>query len=317
MRRMIPARLLLAASLLLCASVRIQADPVAAPQPNRPSSGLPLKENSVRFAAIGDSGSGDKAAYETAAQLERFQHSTNFTFVITLGDNLLGGSSSPGDYEKKFYRPYKQLLDDGVKFYATLGNHDNPNESTYGPFNMTARRYYTFVQGEVEFFVLDSNYMNRVQLEWLRTELEKSTSHWKIAYFHHPIYSSARRHGSDTDLRTVLEPLFRKYGVNVVLGGHDHVYERMVPQHGILYFVMGSSGMLRSGDLENDALKAAGFDSNQCFLLMEIAGDELYYQAISRTGQTVDAGVFRRPTPESNGAAMPPGTGSSVSNQMK
>jgi hypothetical protein len=61
----------------------------------------------VRFAAIGDSGSGDKAAYETAAQLERFQHSMNFTFVITLGDNLLGGSSSPGDYEKKFYRPYK------------------------------------------------------------------------------------------------------------------------------------------------------------------------------------------------------------------
>lgn len=303
MRRMIPARLLLAASLLLCASVRIQADPGAAPQPNRPSPGLPLKENSVRFAVIGDSGSGDKDAYETAAQLERFQHSTNFSFVITLGDNLLGGSSSPSDYEKKFYRPYKQLLDAGVKFYATLGNHDNPNESAYGPFNMTARRYYTFVQGEVEFFALDSNYMNRIQLEWLRTELEKSTSRWKIAYFHHPIYSSAKRHGSDTDLRTVLEPLFRKYAVNVAMGGHDHVYERVVPQNGVLYFVMGSSGMLRSGDLQNDALKAAGFDSNQCFLLIEIAGDELYYQAISRTGQTVDSGVFRRPT--SNGSTTP------------
>jgi hypothetical protein len=105
------------------------------------------------------------------------------------------------------------------------------------------------------------------------------------------------------DLRTVLEPLFRKYAVNVVMGGHDHVYERTVPQHGILYFVMGSSGKLRSGDLNNDSLKAAGFDSTQSFLLMEVAGDELYYQAISRTGETVDSGVFRRPTPEGNGSA--------------
>lgn len=93
----------------------------------------------------------------------------------------------------------------------------------------------------------------------------------------------------------------------VAMGGHDHVYERIVPQHGILYFVMGSSGKLRSGDLENDALKAAGFDSTQSFLLMEITGDELDYQAISRTGQTVDSGVFRRPTPESNRSATPAG----------
>lgn len=304
MRRIIPARLLLAA-LLLCASFGIQAGPVAAAQPNRPqASGLPLKENSVRFAVVGDSGSGDKASYETAAQLERFQHSTNFNFVLMMGDNLLGGSSSPSDYEKKFNQPYRPLLNSGVKFYAALGNHDNPNEKAYAPFNMNGNRYYTFVQGQVEFFVLDSNYMDRLQLEWLRTELQKSTSPWKIAYFHHPIYSSAKRHGSDMDLRTVLEPLFLKYGVNVVMGGHDHVYERTVPQHGIQYFVMGSSGMLRSGDLENDSLKAAGFDSNQSFLLMEVAGDELYYQAISRTGQTVDSGVFRRPTPESNRSAM-------------
>lgn len=305
MQRLIPARLLLAVLLLLCASVGLQADPRAARQTNGTPSGLPLKENSVRFAVIGDSGSGDKDAYETAAQLARAQRSTNFTFVITLGDNLLGGSSSPSDYEKKFNQPYRPLLNSGVKFYAALGNHDNPNERLYAPFNMNGNRYYTFVQGEVEFFVLDSNYMNRVQLDWLRTELEKSTSPWKIVYFHYPIYSSARRHGSDLDLRTVLEPLFRKYAVNVVMGGHDHVYERIVPQHGVLYFVMGSSGMLRSGDLENDSLKAAGFDSNQCFLLIEIAGDELYYQAISRTGETVDSGVFKRPTPANNGSVTP------------
>jgi predicted phosphodiesterase len=304
MYRLILTRLLLAA--LLCASVQIQAEPGGGSKPNGPAaSRLPLGANSVRFAVIGDSGSGDRAEYEIAEQLNRIQRATNFNFVIMLGDNLLNGNNSPNDYETKFNRPYRPLLDNGVKFYASLGNHDNPNERAYAPFNMNGRRYYTFMQGEVEFFVLDSTYMDRVQLEWLRAELEKSTAPWKIAYFHHPIYSSARRHGSDTDLRTVLEPFFLKYGINVVLGGHDHVYERIVPQHGILYFVMGSSGALRSGDLANDSLKGAGFDSNQCFLVVEIAGDALYYQAISRSGQTVDSGVFKRPTPGNNRSATP------------
>src|SRR5512140_3991642 len=119
MQRMIPARLLLAA-LLLCASVGTQAGPRGPSHPNSSVSVLPLKENSVRFAVIGDSGTGDKASYETAAQLVRAQQSTNFTFVLMLGDNLLDGSSSPSDYEKKFNQPYKPLLNNGVKFYAAL-----------------------------------------------------------------------------------------------------------------------------------------------------------------------------------------------------
>jgi predicted phosphodiesterase len=296
MRRLMVPRLLLASALVLCMSVQFQAGAASGSQPGAAQTApLPLKPNSVRFAVIGDSGSGDRAEYETAEQMEKFQQSSKFSFVIMLGDNLYGGSSSK-DYENKFARPFKPLLDSGVKFYASLGNHDNTNETAYAPFNMNGHRYYTYRQSDVEFFVLDSNYMDGAQLDWLRTELAKSTASWKIAYFHHPLYSSGKRHGSDTDLRTVLEPLFVKYKINVVLSGHDHVYERLVPQNGILYFVLGSSGQLRSGGVGNDSLKAAGFDTNQCFMAVEIAGEELYFQAISRSGQTVDSGVFKRQT---------------------
>jgi predicted phosphodiesterase len=308
MRRLTLTRLLLAV-LVFGASVQLQG---GGPQsPISQAAGLPLKPDSVRFCAIGDSGSGDRAEYETAQQMQRFQQASKFTFVIMLGDNLYGGSA-PSDYENRFAQPYKPLLDSGVKFYASLGNHDNVNETQYAPFNMNGNRYYTYMQGEVQFFVLDSNYMDGPQLDWLKRELAKSTASWKIAYFHHPLYSSGKRHGSDTDLRTVLEPVFVKYGMSVVFSGHDHVYERVVPQNGILYFVMGSSGQLRSGGLNSDGLRAAGFDATQSFLAVEVAGDELYFQAISRSGQTVDSGVFRR-----QGATTPAASTSSANAGQK
>src|SRR5262245_24314798 len=97
---------------------------------------LPLRPNSVRLAVIGDNGTGDDNQYETARQLEAWRAKFTFSFVIMNGDNLYGGES-PRDFEKKFERPYKPLLDGGVKFYACLGNHDNPgNQRQYRLFNM-------------------------------------------------------------------------------------------------------------------------------------------------------------------------------------
>src|SRR6266849_4740710 len=136
---------------------------------------FPLKSNSVRFAAIGDMGTGDAMQYEVAQRMLAARQAFPFDFVIMLGDNIYGGSS-PRDFEKKFEAPYKPLLAAGVKFYAALGNHDNPN---------------------VRFFVLDSNYMDPKQLAWLETQLRNaSTGDWKICYFHHPLYSSGKTHGS-------------------------------------------------------------------------------------------------------------------------
>ena len=254
---------------------------------------LPVKSDSVRFAVIGDTGTGETAQYEIAQRIVEYRKKFPFDFVIMLGDNMYGGES-PKDFQTKFEVPYKPLLDGGVKFYAALGNHDNVNQRLYKFFNMNGAQYYSFKKGNVRFFVLDSNYMDPKQLAWLEQELKGSESDWKICYFHHPLYNSGKNHGSATELRLLLEPIFVKYGVQVVFSGHEHVYERVKPQKGIQYFTEGASAKLMARALQETSFKAAGFDTDNSFMLVEIAGDELYFQTISRTGATVDSGVVRR-----------------------
>jgi hypothetical protein len=255
---------------------------------------LPMKPKSVRFAVIGDTGTGETPQYEVGRQLANFHSVFPFDFVIMLGDNMYGGES-PADFKKKFEDPYQPLLDAGVKFYASLGNHDHPNQRFYKLFNMDGKRYYTFKRGAVQFFALDSNYMDPVQLQWLGQELSDSDAGWKICFFHHPLYSHGKMHGSDLDLRSQLEPLFDRSGVAVVFSGHDHDYERLKPQNGITYFVLGNSGQLRLGGLKPSSDTAKGFDTDRAFGLVEIAGDEMYFQVVSRTGDTIDSGVIEKP----------------------
>jgi predicted phosphodiesterase len=255
---------------------------------------FPLKSDSVRFAAIGDMGTGAPPQYEVAQRMLKVRQTFPFDFVIMLGDNIYGGSK-PADFERKFAVPYKPLIDAGVRFYASLGNHDNTNERFYKPFDMNGESYYTYKKGNVRFFVLNSNYMDPKQSAWLETQLrDAGNGDWKVCYLHHPLYTSAKFHGPSLDLRQLLEPLFIKYGVDVVFSGHEHVYERVHPQHGIYYFTEGSSGELRPGDLTRSAITDKGFDTDRSFMLIEIAGDEMYFQTISRTGDTVDSGVIHR-----------------------
>ena len=254
---------------------------------------LPLKPNSVRFAVIGDMGTGTRPQYQTAAKMNEVRGKFPFDFVITLGDNIYDGHT-PRDFERKFEQPYKPLLSAGVKFYATLGNHDKANDRFYKPFNMNGQQYYTYKKNNVRFFAMDTTYMSPQQLAWLEKELQNASSDWIICYFHHALYSSAAFHGSATELRTILEPLFVKYKVNAVFSGHDHVYERVKPQKGIQYFTEGASGALRAGNLRKSDLTAVGYDQDCSFMLVEIAGDELHFQTITRTGRTIDSGVVQR-----------------------
>jgi len=257
---------------------------------------LPLKPKSVRFAAFGDNGTGGQEQYDVAQQMVRQRANFPFDFVLMLGDNIYG-SDTAADFRRKFEDPYKPMLDAGVKFYASLGNHDNPNQRLYKPFNMDGKRYYSFKKENVEFFALDSTYMDPVQLAWVEKQLSASTAQWKICYFHHPLYSDGKFHGPDRDLRSRLEPLLAKGGVSVVLSGHEHFYERLKPQQGIYYFIIGNGGQLRYHDLKTSADVAKGFDTDRGFALFEIAGDDLYFQALSRTGEIVDSGIIQKAAP--------------------
>jgi 3',5'-cyclic AMP phosphodiesterase CpdA len=255
---------------------------------------LPNHPDSLKFAVIGDSGTGSDSQYRVAEQLTASRAKFPYEFIIMLGDNLYSGSG-PKDFEKKFEKPYEALLASGMKFYAALGNHDNPNERFYKGWNMNGERYYTFKpKSGVRFYALDSNYMDKPQLAWFEKELAASGSDWKICFFHHPIYSSGGAHGSDLQLRPLLEPLFLKYGVDVVFAGHEHFYERIKPQKGIYYFTSGGAAKLREGDVGKTELTAKAFDTGYHFMLIELAKDVMHFEAISDHGKPVDSGALPR-----------------------
>ncbi len=254
---------------------------------------LPRTADSLKFAVIGDNGTGQHPQYEVAQQLTAARVSFPFAFVLMLGDNMYG-SQKPQDFVDKFERPYEALLAAGVTFHAALGNHDAPSNRSYAPFNMAGERYYTFVKHPVQFFVLDTNLMDRAQMTWAEDALNQSNEPWKIVYFHHPLYSDGDRHGSNVELRILLEPLLVRYSVPVVFSGHEHIYQRTTPQKGVTYFVEGSSGQLRKGGVTPTAMSAAAFADDRTFMLVEIAGERLFFQTMSRTGRVIDSGVIAR-----------------------
>lgn len=293
--RRIPV-LLMSTSLFLLA-LMLGGDALVGQQRQQAAPGLealpPVAKDSVKFLVIGDSGTGDRAQIETAQMMWKARSVFPYEFAIMLGDNMYG-SERPQDYARKFEQPFKPLLDAKIEFYAALGNHDDPNQMYYKPFGMGGKRFYTFEKGDAKFFVLDSNYMDRDQQRWLEQELSKTQSKWKLAYFHHPIYSSGGRHGSEVDLRSIVEPIFIKYAMNVVLAGHEHFYERLKPQKGIHYFTAGGSAKLRAGDIVVGAMTAKGFDTDQSFMMVEIHDDAFHYQTLSRRGKLIDSGTITR-----------------------
>ncbi len=246
----------------------------------------------LRFAVIGDHGTGQAPQYAVARQMVKTHATEPFELVLMMGDNMYG-SQRPRDFVDKFEIPYGPLLRMGIPFYAALGNHDDPDNRTYQHFNMSGQRYYSVVRGPARFFFFDTNFMDPEQVKWIDSVLGGSSEDWKVVVFHHPIYSDGDRHGPNVALRVVLEPMLIRYGVDVVFSGHEHIYERIKEQKGIPYFIVGSSGQLRKGGVTPTAITAASFADDQVFLVATIAGDELSFQAISRAGAVVDSGVLR------------------------
>ena len=280
--------------------VSVTSEPFVGPAPaTRDVLALPNRPDSIKFAAIGDAGRGDTSQKEIAAQMLAFRASFPFDFVVMLGDNVYDGGTAE-DYRRKFEIPYRRFLDDGVEFYAAIGNHDSINQPDYAPFHMGGERYYTFkadasllarlTETDIQFFMVDTETLDRPQLAWLDREMGKSAARWKIPIFHLPIYTSGRYATPARIFRRAIEPVFLRHDVRVALSGHEHFYERVHPQQGITYFISGGAGSLRLGDIRRTTLTARGFDVDFHFMLFEVTRDRVYYQAISRTGHSIDSG---------------------------
>ena len=254
----------------------------------------------LRFAVIGDWGTGDDDQLAIARQMFNFHGRSSFDFVISTGDNIYPNGSSHY-FRKHFESPFAGFLNDGINFYAVLGNHDveagRQDQCQYPLFNMGGACYYRLALGDglTEFFMLDSTDFHQKQAAWLEDSLRNSNAQWKVAVFHHPIYSSGKTHGSNGGLRKQLEPLFVRYKMDIALSGHDHIYERTKPQRGIQYFVSGAGGKVRRGNVDHrSGLSAATFDDGNHFMVFEIEGSQASFQAISHTGVVVDSGLLTR-----------------------
>jgi hypothetical protein len=270
--------------------VRAGSDPLFA---------LPGIRGSTTFALIGDSGSGDAAQQSVANVMIRyFTTARRFSFVLMLGDNLYHD-----DYQGEFSVPYQGLLERGVLFYAALGNHDRELQQHYKPFHMTDRLYYAFTEGNARFVVLNSNHPgDDAQRAWLDGAFGNTGSKWRISFFHHPLYSSGDHAQQAREIiRPALEPALLRNHVDVVFSGHDHLYERIAPQQGIRYFVSGGGGR-NLYSFHKSAFDEAG-SSEHHFMVVELAGDQMFFEAITPQGRTLDCGVLWR---TSDAAAKPP-----------
>ena len=274
-----------AALLIFALAFAVSASPRVDDPPKEP----------VTFAIIGDSGTGEAAQFDVARQMKTTREKSHFDFVLMLGDNIYPNGEA-ARFKPCFEEPYKDLLKDGVKFYAALGNHDLERGTNaalhYDHVHMDGHRYYSFKKsdGLIEFFALDSSVMTDKQLAWLEDALKSSKARWKVAFFHHPLYSSARKHGSDDGLRRVLEPLFVRYKVDAVFAGHDHVYERVKPQNGVRYFTEGASGKLRPGNIDRrSTIYEAGNDEIHSFLLVQVMPSQMRVEAIGADGKVLDS----------------------------
>lgn len=268
----------------------------------KPSSifGFDFADSKTRFAVVGDFGTGGSDEFSIAAGMLDAHHKSALDLVIAVGDNIYPNGS--GRYFKKhFEEPFAGLINEHVKFYAVLGNHDveegRKDQVSYPMFNMGGSNYYSISRnnGQIDFFMLDSTDLSTTQVGWLENSLRESRAIWKLAALHHPIYSSGKKHGSDLRLRKLVEPLFTRYRVQAVFAGHDHVYERTKPQQGIQYFITGAGGKCRAGDIDmKSECRAASYDLDNSFMLIEADEREMSFKSISEKGDLVDSGVIKQ-----------------------
>jgi acid phosphatase len=219
-----------------------------------------------------------------------------FPLALLAGDNIY----TNGEMEKieaVFERPYKALLQAGVKFHACLGNHDirtanGDRQIRYAPLNM-AGRYYTVRQGPVQFFALDTNHNAdwRSQYVWLEQTLSQSDAPWKVVFGHHPIYSSGR-YGTNPNLINLLSPLFTQHGVQLYLNGHEHDYERSQPMYGTTYLVCGIGGA-RLRPMGRSPWTACA-ESRFGFAAFEVYEQTIEIRAIGTDGTVFDRATISR-----------------------
>lgn len=260
---------------------------------------LHLPASGLRFAVFGDSGSGNANQFAVAEQIRRFKPD----FALHVGDVVYEKGEAEG-YGPRYLKPYKPWIPT-TPVYATFGNHDTRTEGGKPFMDFFATpgggRYYAFTVADIQFFGLDTMEpfdAASPQGAWLKRELEASKAPWKVAFFHHPPYSSGM-HGSSKDVRASWGPLFEAHDVQAVFAGHEHHYERIAPREDYVkdgtptsYWIAGGGGAwVRPVRPQPFSVKTAvGYH----FLGVTAKPDAMTVSAIDSEGRTFDVATVKR-----------------------
>jgi hypothetical protein len=247
-------------------------------------------ETLVRFAAFGDSGTGGE--YQRAVLDQMF--TVPFDFVLHMGD-MAYSSGTLGQLEDQYFDVYPALIK-SFSVFPIAGNHEHGSAGA-APFRQVfvlpengapagVELYYSFDWGNVHFVALDTELTNAAQAAWLDADLAATDKPWKIVFGHKPPYSSGE-HGNYGAFRTQFGPIIQKHGVQLVLNGHDHDYERTMPVDGTIYVVTGGGGRhLRP--VGSSSFTAFSEDVHH-FVSVEVHSNELLLHAIDGAGTEFDS----------------------------
>ncbi|MGI9605033.1 MAG: metallophosphoesterase family protein [Acidimicrobiales bacterium] len=250
----------------------------------------PIEDFRIRIAAAGDVGTGDEEAYATAAAVDDVDEREDYAALLLLGDNVYD-DGDPAELDRTIFEPFGPILDGQTQLLAVLGNHDV--RDGHGPAHAEAigmpNAWYSTRIGDVLVVSLDSNRPHDTsQLAFLEATLSESDATWVIATMHHPPFS-AGFHGPDDEVRKAFTPAFEQHGVDLVLSGHEHDYQRFEPLGGVTYIISGAGAKLRNTDV-NDRTAAA--TSTRHFLDLVVERDSLTVRAVDQSGVVFDTVVL-------------------------
>ncbi len=199
----------------------------------------------LRIAAVGDVGEGEYEDWQTSWAMSEAGTEMPYGVLLLLGDNVYP-SGDPARLVHTVFRPFDRVLDDGASLYAIVGNHDAGHaDEQMELLGMTGTWWAAHLPGDVLVIGLDSNRVgDPAQRDFLEETLRDATERWRIVAVHEPPYSAGYQ-GSSLAIREAFSPLFERYGVQLVLSGHEHDYQRSVPIDGVTYVISGAGGRTR------------------------------------------------------------------------
>ena len=278
---------------------------VNTPNPTPAPSATPPPPVPLRFAVIGDYGSGGGPAADVANLVLSWAPD----FIITTGDNNYPDGSDTtidanvGQFYHSYIFPYTGNYGPGAdrnRFFPSLGNHDwstNSAQPYLDYFTLPGNeRYYDFTWGPLDFFVLDSDSREpdevgsgSAQADWLQQKLAESPAIWKIVYLHHAPYSSGMHGGTDWAIWP-----YQEWGADAVLAGHDHTYERLTID-GIPYFVNGLGGGAIYSFFNVVDGSQIRYNDDYGAMLVEADEQSITFQFVSRQGEVIDTFTEQKP----------------------